>query len=410
MRSWPRAAVPELPGRAPLVRLHDTATGTRRVATSGTMYVCGITPYDATHLGHVATYLAFDVLNRVWRDGGLSVQYVQNVTDIDDPLLERAAHTGRDWAELAQEQTELFGADMAWLRVLPPEALIGAAEAMPLIGDLIGQLRAAGAAYDLDGDLYFPVEAEPRFGELSGLSRTRMLELFAERGGDPGRAGKKHPLDCLLWARERPGEPAWDSAFGRGRPGWHVECAAIALAELGMGFDVQGGGSDLVFPHHEMSAAQAQVATNSWPFARAYVHAGMIGLGGEKMAKSEGNLVLASRLRMGGADPDALRLALLADHYRADRDWMPALLSAAADRLARWRAATRAPAGPDATPVLATMRSRLADDLDTPAALATVDEWAAAVLGSGGVDPAAPALVRDAVDALLGVDVTRSVD
>jgi L-cysteine:1D-myo-inositol 2-amino-2-deoxy-alpha-D-glucopyranoside ligase len=410
MRSWPSAGLPVLAGYGPSVEVHDTASGRRRRAAAGStvrMYVCGITPYDATHLGHAATYLAFDVMNRSLRDGELQVRYVQNVTDVDDPLLERAAHLGRDWAELAEEQTQLFRDDMTWLRVLPPERYVGAVESIPLVIELIGRLQSAGAVYEVDGDLYFPVAADVRFGELSGLPRSEMVELFAEQGGDPGRRGKKDPLDCLLWSRQRAEEPGWDSPFGPGRPGWHVECAAIALAELGDGFEIQGGGSDLVFPHHEMSASAAHVATGRWPFAQTYVHAGMVGLDGEKMSKSQGNLVFVSALRAAGVEPAAARLALLADHYRSDRDWTAAALAGAEDRLARWRQAVALDAGPDARPLLAAVRSHLADDLDTPGALAVVDRWARRALAGEGSDPDAPGLAGALVDALLGISLAK---
>ena len=260
------------------------------------MYVCGITPYDATHLGHAATYIAFDLVNRAWRDAGHEVRYVQNVTDVDDPLLERATATGVDWEQLAEEQIQLFRDDMTALRVLAPDEYIGAVESIPLAVELVQQLRDRGAVYEVDGDLYFSVHHDPRFGQVSGYDEQRMLEVFPERGGDPDRPGKKHPLDCLLWQAERPGEPAWDTPLGRGRPGWHVECSSIALRFLGEEFDVQGGGSDLVFPHHEMSASEAQAAFEGLTFARAYVHAGMVGYHGEKMSKSKGNLVFVSKL------------------------------------------------------------------------------------------------------------------
>jgi L-cysteine:1D-myo-inositol 2-amino-2-deoxy-alpha-D-glucopyranoside ligase len=410
MRSWQAPGIPRLPGRAQSIKLYDTATHERRpVAASGTarMYVCGITPYDATHLGHAATYVAFDILNRFWRDSGPEVRYAQNVTDIDDPLLERAADLDRDWAELAGEQTQLFRDDMVWLRVVPPERFVGAVESIPLVVNLIEELRSAGAAYEIDGDIYFPITADDQFGQVSGLARPVMMELSAERGGDPGRPGKKDPLDSMLWSRARTGEPAWDSSFGPGRPGWHVECAAIALAELGSGFEVQGGGSDLVFPHHEMSASQAHVATGQWPFAQAYVHAGMVGLDGEKMSKSQGNLIFVSALRNVGTDPGAIRLALLADHYRSDRDWTPTALGEAEDRLARWQQAAALDAGPDARPLLASVRSHLADDLDTPGALAAIDQWVEHALSGADSDPDAPRLARNLVDALLGVALVR---
>jgi L-cysteine:1D-myo-inositol 2-amino-2-deoxy-alpha-D-glucopyranoside ligase len=406
MQSWAAVDVPVLPtsdDRPPLC-LHDSASGTLTslaLRDTARLYVCGITPYDATHLGHAATYLAFDTLVRVWHDAGLPVDYAQNVTDIDDPLLERAARDSEDWRDVAARETQLFRDDMTALRVLPPSHYIGAVEAMDEIADAVVRLRDAGLAYDLDGDLYFPVAAAPRFGAVSGLDRRAMTTLFAERGGDPERSGKKDPLDALLWRAQRPGEPGWDSPLGRGRPGWHVECAALAVGRLGTQIDVQGGGSDLLFPHHEHSALEAEALTGAVPFAQAYVHAGMVGLDGEKMSKSRGNLVFVSRLRADGVDPAAMRLALLADHYRADREWTAATLRAGQGRLASWRAAVRRDRAEPAGPMLAAVRAALADDLDTPAALAAVDAWCAAP----GEDPAGPALARDVVDALLGIDL-----
>lgn len=320
MRSWSAPNVPRLPGTGLPLRLYDTAAREIRETTpsgEARMYVCGITPYDATHLGHANTYLAFDLVNRAWRDAGHDVHYTQNATDVDDPLLERADATGQDWQELAEGEIELFRSDMEALRILPPREYVGVTEVIGQITELIGRLAERGATYELDGDVYFPVSAAPKFGAVSGLPEETMLELFAERGGDPGRVGKRHPLDWLLWRSERPGEPSWPSSFGPGRPGWHIECTAIALGNLGSGFDVAGGGSDLIFPHHEMGACEGHVATGEWPFARAYVHAGMVGLDGEKMSKSRGNLVFVSHLRET-ADPMAIRLALLAHHYRDD--------------------------------------------------------------------------------------------
>ena len=409
MQSWPAAALPDLPGdavAAPL-RLHDSSTGQPvEVSVDGPtarLYVCGITPYDATHLGHAATYLAFDELVRVWRDRGLAVDYVQNVTDIDDPLLERATRDGEDWRVVAERETALFREDMTALRVLPPTHYVGAVEAMDEIAAFVVRLLDAGAAYRIatphGDDVYFSVAAAAHFGQVSGLDASTMLALFAERGGDPDRAGKKDPLDALLWLAVRPGEPSWPSPLGPGRPGWHVECAAIALNRLGSTLDVQGGGSDLLFPHHEMSAAHAEVGTGVWPFARAYVHAGMVGLDGEKMSKSRGNLVFVSRLRRDGVDPGALRLALLSVHYRADREWTDAVLEAGQRRVANWQAGVMRPSGPSGAALLADLRAALADDLDSPTALARVDAWCQAP----GDDPDAPGLVRAAVDALLGV-------
>lgn len=268
MQAWAEPEIPEVPGQARVLRLFDTASnGLVEVSPVGDdparMYVCGITPYDATHMGHAATYVTFDLIGRMWRDAGHQVSYTQNITDVDDPLLERATATGVEWTDLASREIDLFREDMTALRVIPPQAYIGAVEAIPLVIDMIVDLQKADAVYEVDGDLYFAVKADPTFGGVSGFDAETMRALFGERGGDPDREGKRDPLDCLVWQLERPGEPAWDSPFGRGRPGWHVECSAIALKYLGMTVDIQGGGSDLVFPHHEMSASEAQVATGS---------------------------------------------------------------------------------------------------------------------------------------------------
>ncbi|GAA2069069.1 cysteine--1-D-myo-inosityl 2-amino-2-deoxy-alpha-D-glucopyranoside ligase [Aeromicrobium halocynthiae] len=399
MRAWSSPGVPALDGTPPTLQVHDTRSG-RSVPSepdgSARLYVCGITPYDATHLGHAATYLAFDLLQRQWLDRGLDVVYTQNVTDVDDPLLERAVATGVDWAELAERETQLFREDMAALRVLAPDHYVGAVESIDLVVDLVEKL--GDAVYRVDDDLYFDVHADPAFGDVSGFDDATMRTVFGERGGDPDRTGKRHPLDCLVWQAPRSGEPSWPSRLGPGRPGWHIECAAIALEHLGTAFDVQGGGSDLVFPHHEMSAAEARVATGE-EFAQAFVHAGMVGYDGEKMSKSKGNLVLVSALREAGHDPMAIRLALLAHHYRSDWEWRDAEIDEAATRLARWRDAVSRPSAPPAGPVLAGLREAMADDLDAPSALLAVDAW----MAEDGEDADAGAQVAAAVDALLGI-------
>ena len=405
MRAWPAVTVPSLDrfGAAPGVRIHDTATGQlQHSAPSGVarLYVCGITPYDATHLGHANTYLAFDLLNRAWRDAGHEVRYVQNVTDVDDPLLERAAQTGEDWRALADREIQLFRDDCEALRILPPDEYVGVVESISLVVEMIEQLQALGHAYDVDGDWYFSAYADPAFGSVSHLPEDEMVRLSAERGGDPERPGKKHPLDCLLWRAERPGEPAWDSPFGPGRPGWHIECSAIALGHLGEAFDVQGGGSDLVFPHHELSASEAHASSPGLTFARAYVHSGMVGFQGEKMSKSKGNLVLVSALREAGVDPVAIRLALLSHHYRSDWEWTDAELPKASQRLSRWRGALGRTDEATATRLVEGVRAALAEDLDTPSALALLDDWAA---GAQDGDGAGAGVVRDLVDARLGV-------
>ncbi|MEU4287194.1 cysteine--1-D-myo-inosityl 2-amino-2-deoxy-alpha-D-glucopyranoside ligase [Kribbella sp. NPDC026596] len=404
MQAWTKPDIPVVPGPARRLRLYDTASaGLVEVppADGGTarMYVCGITPYDATHMGHAATYVTFDLVNRLWRDAGYEVHYTQNITDVDDPLLERAAATGIDWTELAYREIQLFRDDMTALRVIPPQHYIGVVESIDLVSKAVEDLQRAGAVYSVDGDLYFAVKADPAFGSVSGYDRETMGELFAERGGDPDRDGKRDPLDSLLWRHEREGEPAWDSPLGRGRPGWHVECSAIALEHLGMTFDVQGGGTDLIFPHHEMSASGAQVATGQYPFARAYVHQAMVGLDGEKMSKSKGNLVLVSKERLAGADPMAIRLALLTHHYRTDWFWTSSDLLDAQERLDVWRGAIGRGSGPDGAAAVDAVRAALTNDLDTVAALSAVDTWAA----TNGDDVEAPGLVAQAVDALLGV-------
>ncbi|MFC6238529.1 cysteine--1-D-myo-inosityl 2-amino-2-deoxy-alpha-D-glucopyranoside ligase [Longivirga aurantiaca] len=410
MHAWPAPSVPSLPGKGLALRLHDTATGEVRATAPGPVariYVCGITPYDATHMGHAATYVTFDLVQRVWLDAGHDVDYVQNVTDVDDPLLARALETGDDWMVLADRETQLFREDMAALHVLPPKHYIGAVESIPAVISYIEKLQSAGAVYSVDGDLYFRVHADERFGSVAGLSEDRMLEIFAERGGDPDRAGKQHPLDCLLWQLERPGEPSWDSPFGRGRPGWHIECTAIALDHLASPLDVQGGGSDLAFPHHEMGASEAHVATGVWPYARHYTHSAMVRLDGEKMSKSRGNLAFVSKLRLAGTDPSAIRLAILAHHYRTDWDWTEAGLDEAVARLAAWRDAVAAPQAAPAGDVLSEVRACLADDLDAPGALAAIDRWAEAARLRGGAagheDATAGPVVRDLAEALLGV-------
>ncbi|MGH3826757.1 MAG: cysteine--1-D-myo-inosityl 2-amino-2-deoxy-alpha-D-glucopyranoside ligase [Pseudonocardiaceae bacterium] len=412
MQPWTSTLVPRLPGRGPALRLHDTAAGRVRATAPGRtarIYVCGITPYDATHLGHAATYLAFDLVHRCWLDAGHDVHYVQNVTDVDDPLLERARRDQDDWVVLGMRETALFREDMEALRVLPPRDFVGAVEAIGEIVEVIGKLLALGAAYHLDDpehpDIYFDHRAAAHFGSESGYDDATMARLSAERGGDPDRPGKRHPLDALMWRAAREGEPSWDSELGPGRPGWHVECCAIGLNRLGPGFDVQGGGSDLIFPHHEFSAAHAEALTGAHPMARHYVHTGMIGLNGEKMSKSKGNLVFVSRLRADRVDPMALRLALLSGHYRTDRSWSTTMLDEAVARLDHWRRALALPAGAPADDTVCRLRAHLADDLDTPGALAAVDAWATETLSGRARAAAAPALLRTALDALLGIPV-----
>ncbi|HVK26002.1 MAG TPA: cysteine--1-D-myo-inosityl 2-amino-2-deoxy-alpha-D-glucopyranoside ligase [Actinokineospora sp.] len=406
MQTWQSHPVPRVSGTPKPLRLHDTASAEIRLTTPGptaTMYVCGITPYDATHLGHAATYLAFDLVHRVWLDNGHQVHYVQNVTDIDDPLLERAERDQDDWVVLGMRETALFREDMTALRVLPPREYVGAVESIPEVVEAVAKLLANGAAYHADDpeypDIYFDHKASGHFGSESRYDEATMAKFFAERGGDPDRVGKRHPLDALLWRVARPGEPSWDSELGAGRPGWHIECSAIALNRLGMGIDLQGGGSDLIFPHHEFSAAHAEALTGRHPFAHHYGHSAMIGLDGEKMSKSKGNLVFVSRLRADNVDPMAVRLGLLSGHYRTDRTWTQSVLDEALARIGRWRAAVDSPTGPAAAPLIAELRDHLSNDLDTPKAIAAIDAWAAQT----GTDVTAPGEAKAAIDALLGI-------
>jgi L-cysteine:1D-myo-inositol 2-amino-2-deoxy-alpha-D-glucopyranoside ligase len=372
------------------------------------MYVCGITPYDATHLGHAATYLTFDLINRYLRATGAQVSYVQNITDIDDPLLERANRDGVDWSELAQQQIDLFRSDMVHLRVIPPAHYIGAVEAIPLVVQAISDLEEQSSIYAVDSDFYFSVKKDSDFGSRSNFSQARMLEIFAERGGDPDRVGKSDPLDCLVWMSHRVNEPGWDSSLGKGRPGWHIECTAIALEYLDPSdleltlIDIQGGGSDLIFPHHEMCAAQARVITGK-ELAALYVHAGMIGLDGEKMSKSKGNLVFVSRLIADGVNPMVIRWALMSDHYRSDRMWSDDVLQeahVAIDQL------TSALAQKDCAPtedLINSMVLALSDDLDTPLIMSRLKGWSSLTLS--GAHGGNSDQLRVVLDALLGLKI-----
>lgn len=411
MKAWSDLYIPPLDARFSLadLSLHDTATNSIKPLARKSIYriyVCGITPYDATHLGHANTYLAFDLVNRYLRATGAKVNFVENITDIDDPLLERATRDGIDWEDLAHSQIELFKSDMVALHVIPPAHYIGAVEAIPQVIDAIKALREKGTVYNVEQDLYFQVRSDSAFGRRSNLSESQMLEIFAQRGGDPLKPGKKDPLDALLWLAQRPNEPGWSSEFGTGRPGWHIECCAIALSYLDIAagdetsVDIQGGGSDLIFPHHEMSAAQSKLI-NGREFATHYVHAGMIGLDGEKMSKSKGNLVLVSNLLKEGRDAMAIRLALLSHHYRSDHMWTKSDLVEAEDLLNDMRIAlSRMEVAPtDST--ITELIAALADDLDTPRAIKVLREWLKAT--NAGQVGGSPGELSRAIDTLLGI-------
>lgn len=404
MQAWQSVEVPGIATPSPVPRVFDSVSEGLTTLPTGrevTIYVCGITPYDATHIGHAATYVAFDTLIRTWRNSGATVRYAQNVTDVDDPLIERANATGRDWREIAVEQTELFRGDMEALRVIPPDHYIGAVESIPLVIKRIQEIKEAGASYQLGDDLYYDNSFSRTSGTIGHLTRHQMVEVFAQRGGDPNRSGKRNPLDALLWRAEQPNDPSWFSDFGPGRPGWHIECAAIALEYLGETIDIQGGGSDLKFPHHEMSAAHAETATGNYPFASTFVHTGMVALDGQKMSKSLGNLVFVSKLIAQGTDPMAIRLAILAHHYRSDWEWFNNDLIAAQTRLKLWREAFAC--GLAVASVSDAVVAALSNDLDTPVALGLIDKWAEETVAGQGDDSRSSRYMSVLVDSLLGI-------
>jgi len=411
MRAWPDLYLPELPSRFSVPELSLFNTAAQKVETLPKkslyrMYVCGITPYDATHLGHAATYLTFDLINRFLRATGARVDFVQNITDIDDPLLERAHRDGVDWEALAQSQVDLFKGDMADLHVIPPKHYIGVVEAMPLVVEAVQKLKDADTTYEVGSDIYYRVHSDSEFGQRSHYSQDKMLEIFAQRGGDPQKPGKENPLDALVWLSQRDGEPGWPSPFGAGRPGWHIECCAIALHYLNpeasdeYAIDIQGGGSDLIFPHHEMSAAQSR-SINGQRFARSYVHAGMVGLDGEKMSKSLGNLVFVSKLINSGVNPAAIRWALMGHTYSSDLMWSNALIEEAVtdiDRL-QLNLARMEVAPTDA--VIQEVIDAISQNLDTPRALAAIKSWMNET--ESGLTGGVPGELSRALDSLLGI-------
>ena len=413
MNSWARVAIPPLASKFSLPTLEIFDTAQQKLSSvvkkdKYRIYVCGITPYDATHLGHANTYLAFDLINRYLLATGSEVLFVQNITDIDDPLLERANRDGVDWRGLATSQIDLFRSDMVALHILPPDHYIGAVEAIPLVVDAITSLESANSVYKVDKDYYFRVRSDSEFGERSHLTQSQMIEIFSQRGGDPDRVGKEDPLDALLWLAKRPSEPGWESKYGVGRPGWHIECCAIALGYLDIdptdetSIDIQGGGSDLIFPHHEMSAAQAR-AMNGKKFATNYVHAGMIGLDGEKMSKSKGNLVFVSQLLRDGVDPMAIRIALMSHHYREDHMWVSAELTDAKIFLDALQVALSRMEVAPTDVVIEEIISALSHDIDTPRALKALKSWI--VDTNEGAVGGKPGELSRAMDALLGIAI-----
>ena len=381
---WPNPALSALEQvQLPLTLKSTNGTFTIDPQSNVRMYVCGITPYDATHLGHAATYLTFDLINRYSRLSGSSVHFVENITDIDEPLLERAERDGTDWISLAQKETDLFSRDMEALRVLSPEWFVPATQAMDLVDSAISKMQEGGFVYLVDNDLYFRTSL---FLSELPISEAEAITIFRERGGDPDRERKEHPLDSLLWLANKNGEPGWDSSHGFGRPGWHIECAVISLRYLlGENYlsgdssqtsliDIQGGGSDLIFPHHFMSAIQVKAMTGQ-QFARGYVHTGMVGLDGEKMSKSKGNLVFVSKLLQEGIDPVVIRFALLQSHYSEDRMWSDANLESATQVVERFRSALSRNEVAPTTELSHQILAALAQNLDTPRVMQLLQDW-----------------------------------
>jgi L-cysteine:1D-myo-inositol 2-amino-2-deoxy-alpha-D-glucopyranoside ligase len=405
MNSWPSLYLPPLSKASfPNLKLKDSNKGLLEIANSKVfkIYVCGITPYDATHLGHAATYLSFDLINRYLTLTGSNVKFVENITDIDDPLLERAKRDQQNWQALANSQTDLFCSDMSSLRVIPPEHFIKVTDSIHLIEKFIKRLSDNGFLYELNGDHYFAVET---FLKTLPISIEDAVATFAERGGDPKRVGKKHPLDPVIWLANVGDDPGWQSQLGFGRPGWHVECTAIACEYLDDKtsnpiIDLQGGGSDLIFPHHFMSE-QIVNAAYGRGFAKYFVHAAMIGLDGEKMSKSKGNLVFVSKLLSDGVDPMVIRWALLSGHYQEDRQWSNQLLVNAEKEVNQMRVALAQSEVADPAEMINALISDISNNLDTPTALQRLLNWSLNSKNDGDVNQSGA--VSRAIDSLLGL-------
>ncbi len=382
------------------LRLYDTARGAVvpfEAPPVVRIYVCGITPYDATHLGHAATYITYDVLQRRLQDLGHETRCVRNVTDVDDDILTVAQQRDIHYLDLAFAQTARFDDDMAALNTLPPTSEPRATSAIADIRGFIYQALERGFAYCASGGVYFDTAAFDGFGSLSGFGHQHMTDLARQWRDDPDDPAKRNPLDFVLWQRARPGEPRWESRWGPGRPGWHVECSTLALRELGPTIDLHGGGADLLYPHHECERAQSEAVTGK-PFARHWLHQALVHCRGSKMSKSVGNLILVHELRRNH-EAMAIRLALMSQHYRTPWPWHDGLLVEAEHRLALWRQASSSDAEVDEEELLTEVRASLDDDLDVPGALAAVDATArsgrsvrasAALLGVT-LDPATPA-------------------
>lgn len=405
MNSWPKPFVPSLINHDfPPLNIKDSSAGLIQFKKSEDfrMYVCGITPYDATHLGHAATYLAFDLIYRYQLLSGKKIKFVENITDIDDPLLERANRDKVDWSALADSQINLFKSDMSALRVVPPEHFIKVTESLTIIDEFIKRLAKNGYLYEIENDYYFAVE---QFLADLPIPVDEAVKVFSERGGDPHRVGKKHPLDPLVWSAHVGNEPGWESSFGFGRPGWHVECTAIACHYLDENENIpivslQGGGSDLIFPHHFMSAQIIQAAYGR-EFSESFVHAAMISLDGEKMSKSKGNLIFVSKLLESGIDPMILRWALLRGHFQQDRAWSNELLEISTKEVELVRSALAQSEVADTKNVINSLIQDISNNLDTPSALDRLTKWANLSQSNPIVNQSG--LMARAVDSLLGL-------
>ena len=374
------------------LRLFNTLTRTKQEFTSSgnvSLYVCGITPYDTTHLGHARTYVVFDVLVRHLMHQRLRVDYVQNITDVDDSILRRARDLGEPYDVLGDRYTSRYFEDVAALGLLPASVYPKATDAIGEMQEVIARLLDRGHAYIVDEDIYFEIGTWPHFGSLSMLDREQMLEIeSAQDGSTVGDPRKRDPLDFLLWKSRSPGEPSWASPWGSGRPGWHLECSTLAMKHLGRQIDIHGGGDDLVFPHHECEIAQSEAVTGANPFARFWVHVAMARLGGEKMSKSEGNMVFVNDL-LERFSPDAFRIYLLGTHYREPLDYEEAGLHRATEFALSLATAARLSTeeGGEPVPIEEYVRrfdDALDNDLDTPAALGVLGEIAAAASNGFG--------------------------
>jgi L-cysteine:1D-myo-inositol 2-amino-2-deoxy-alpha-D-glucopyranoside ligase len=345
------------------------------------MYTCGITPYDATHLGHAFTFISYDVLQRRLIDMGHQVKCVRNVTDVDDPLFAKARELGVHYLDLAAGEEARFESDMTALNALPVHSTPRASSAIPDIRGFIGMVIDRGFAYESGGSVYFDVEKFPQFGSISHYSRETMIALARERGGNVDDPHKRNPLDFVLWHPSASDEPSWDTMWGAGRPGWHIECSALALRELGTTIDLHGGGSDLIFPHHECERAQSEAATGQ-PFVKHWMHVAMVSMDGHKMSKSRGNLVFVDKLRTQH-DPMAIRLGLIEHHYRKEWEWDDSLMARNEARLSSWKSVAQVGSSHGDIGLLADVRSSLDNDLDTPTAVALVDAAASKGIAVG---------------------------